>query len=107
MRRAQVWTSKNMWGEIERWYRLPVKIDATTIVDLAGTVETVEGPWTSVFRTELWTATGQVWLTAHKDSQLVCATTSGQGSFRDVDERVASCFGALEELITEAEALAA
>lgn len=103
MRRAQVWTSRNMWGEIERWYRLPVKITTATMVDLAGIVDEVAGPWTSILRTEVWTSGGRVWLTAHRDGELLCASAEGipDHAWLEIDARVASSFGSLEELVTD------
>lgn len=99
MRRAQVWTSRNMWGEAERWYRLPVRVQASTLVDLAGTVDELEGPWTRVLRAEVWTALGRAWLTAHQDGHLICVTTDAdERVLAEVDQRIAASFGTLVDL---------
>ena len=100
MRKVQSWSSKNIWGETERSYRLPRRVTATLMVDLAGHVEEVTGPWVSILRAELWMEGTRVWLTAQRGDELLRATADDphHWNFAELDRRVALVCGQLEEL---------
>jgi hypothetical protein len=108
MRRVQSWSTKNVWGEIERSYRLPTRATATLMVDLTGHVEEVKGPWISILRAELYMGGARIWLTAQRGDELLRATSEDphHGDFRELDEQLALMFGPLEEVQADAPVMA-
>lgn len=99
MRRTQAWMNTNIWGEVERWYRLPGRIDAELIEDLGGSVRRLQGPWASVLRSETVVHGSRVWLSAHEGGTLLCASSDGSPViFAEVDAAIVWRFGPLEEL---------
>ena len=97
----QAWTKTNIWGELERWYRLPKRLSVDTLRALGGDPQVLAGPWSAVCRAELSIYGQEIWLSGHNGGLLLCASTRSNTPlvFAEVDARMTRLFGPLDELV--------
>lgn len=105
MKSLQGWTRTNLWGEVERWYRIPGHVSEALLESLGADSQVLAGSWASVLRGEMRVYDQRIWLSGHAGGQLLCASTDGQTPvvFAEIDVRLARLFGPLEELHAVAE----
>ena len=97
---TRAWTKQNIWGELERWYRLPLGVTPELLATLGADPHALAGAWESVLRAEVMVYGQRIWLSGHRGAPLLCASTSGHSPviFAEIDARIERHVGPVLEL---------